>query len=108
MRESLRIIKQVLPRIKETEGAPISTGKPQYAIRMPRAGEAYGRVENPKGELGYYITTKRRDSNPQRYHVRAPSFINLTMLEKMSIGHKIADVVGVLGSVDIVLGEVDR
>ncbi len=108
MRESLRIIKQVLPRIKETQGAPISTGKPQYAIRMPRAGEAYGRVENPKGELGYYVTTKRRDSNPQRYHVRAPSFINLTMLEKMSIGHKIADVVGVLGSIDIVLGEVDR
>ena len=108
MRESLRILRQVMPYLKETAGAPISTGKPQYAIRMPRGGESYGRVENPKGELGYYITTKRRDSNPQRYHVRAPSFINLTMLEKMSLGHKIADVVGVLGSIDIVLGEVDR
>ena len=108
MRESLRIVRQVLPYLQETAGGPISTGKPQYAIRMPRSGEVYGRVENPKGELGYYMTAKRRDANPQRYHVRAPSFINLTPMEKMSIGHKIADVVGVLGSIDIVLGEVDR
>ncbi|MEM7336287.1 MAG: NADH-quinone oxidoreductase subunit D [Chloroflexota bacterium] len=108
MRESLRILRQVLPYIKETTGAPTSTGKPQYAIRMPRGGESYGRVENPKGELGYYVTARRRDSNPQRYHVRAPSFINLTPLEKMSLNQKIADVVGVLGSIDIVLGEVDR
>lgn len=108
MRESLRIIKQVLPHLHDTKGGPISTGKPQYAIRMPRAGEVYGRVENPKGELGYYITTRRRDSNPQRYHVRAPSFINLTPMGEMSKGNKIADVVGILGSIDIVLGEVDR
>lgn len=108
MRESLKIIRQVLPYLDETKGGSIASGKPQYAIRMPSGGESYGRVENPKGELGYYVTTKRRDSNPQRYHVRAPSFINLTPMEKMSIGHKIADVVGVLGSIDIVLGEVDR
>ncbi len=108
MQQSLRILQQVLPYLKETEGAPINDGKPQYAIRMPRGGEAYGRVENPKGELGYYITAKRRDANPSRYHVRAPSFINLTALEKMSVGHKVADVVAILGSIDIVLGEVDR
>lgn len=108
MRESLRILEQVLPHIKATKGAPVFAGKPQYAVRMPKAGEAYGRVENPKGELGFYITAKRRDANPQRYHVRAPSFINLTALGKMCEGHKIADVVGILGSIDIVLGEVDR
>ena len=108
MRQSLRILQQVLPYIQETVGAPIFGSKPQYALRMPRDGEAYGRVENPKGELGYYVTTKRRDSNPRRYHVRAPSFINLTAMEKMCLGHKVADVVGILGSIDIVLGEVDR
>lgn len=106
--QSIRIIKQVLPHLKETEGAPIIDGKPKYAIRMPKAGEAYGRVENPKGELGYYVTAKRRSSNPERYHVRAPSFINLTALGKMSEGHKVADLIAILGSIDIVLGEVDR
>ncbi|MFW5940981.1 MAG: NADH-quinone oxidoreductase subunit D [Chloroflexota bacterium] len=108
MRQSVRILKQVLPHLRETEGSPIIEGKPQYAIRVPRGGEAYGRVENPKGELGYYVTAKTRSSNPERYHVRAPSFINLTALGKMCEGHKVADVVTILGSIDIVLGEVDR
>jgi NADH-quinone oxidoreductase subunit C/D len=108
MRQSVRILKQVLPYLEETKGQAVVPGKPQYAIRMPQAGEAYGRVENPKGELGYYVTAKRRSSNPERYHVRAPSFINLTTLEKMCIGHKVADVVVILGGIDIVLGEVDR
>ena len=107
MFQSLRILKQVLPYIKETNGAPIFTGKPQYAVRV-KGGEAYGRVENPKGELGYYITAKRRASNPERYHIRAPSFINLTPLGYMLKGYKVADIVAVLGSIDIVLGEVDR
>jgi NADH-quinone oxidoreductase subunit D/NADH-quinone oxidoreductase subunit C/D len=108
MQQSLRILRQVLPYLQETEGGPIVSGKPQYAIRIPRGGESYGRVENPKGELGYYITARRRDANPSRYHVRSPSFINLTALEKMCLGYKVADVVAVLGSIDIVLGEVDR
>ncbi|MCA9990842.1 MAG: NADPH-quinone oxidoreductase, partial [Anaerolineales bacterium] len=47
-------------------------------------------------------------ANPDRYHVRAPSFINLMALGPMSIGHKVADIVAILGSIDIVLGEVDR
>jgi NADH-quinone oxidoreductase subunit D/NADH-quinone oxidoreductase subunit C/D len=107
MHQSLRILKQVIGYIKETEGASILSGKAQYAVRV-KGGDAYGRVENPKGELGYYIMAKRRASNPDRYHIRAPSFINLTPLGKMSKGHKVADIVGILGSIDIVLGEVDR
>jgi NADH-quinone oxidoreductase subunit D/NADH-quinone oxidoreductase subunit C/D len=105
--QSLRILRQVLPHLEETEGASIFDGKPQYAVRV-KGGEAYGRVENPKGELGYYVTAKSRGSNPERYHVRAPSFINLTPLGKMCRGHKVADIVAILGSIDIVLGEVDR
>jgi len=108
MRQSLRILEQVLPHLRRTEGAPIVGDKPQYALRAPRGGESYGRVENPKGELGFYVTAKRRDGSPSRYHVRAPSFINLTALGPMSRGHKVADVVAILGSIDIVLGEVDR
>jgi NADH:ubiquinone oxidoreductase subunit D len=75
-------------------------------VRVP-AGEAYGRVEGPKGELGFYIISNGKP-NPWRYHVRAPSFINLTSLSEMSLNQKVADVVVILGSIDIVLGEVDR
>ncbi len=108
MQQSLRILRQVLPHLQATEGSPVIDGKPSYAIRAPQPGEAYGRVENPKGELGFYVTAKRRSSSPERYHVRAPSFINLTSLGKMCQGHKVADIVVILGSIDIVLGEVDR
>lgn len=112
MRESIRILKQILPRLEATKGESIwADGKPgQYSARVP-LGEAYGRVENGKGELGYYVVSaggKNGSSNPWRYHVRAPSFINLTPLGTMSKGHKVADIVGVLGSIDIVLGETDR
>ncbi|MEX1071899.1 MAG: NADH-quinone oxidoreductase subunit C, partial [Anaerolineales bacterium] len=103
LRQSLRILQQA---IKDIPGGEIMTGKNPYQIRVP-AGEAYGRVEGPKGELGYYIVSNGK-ANPWRYHVRAPSFINLTVLEKMCVGQKVADVVVNLGSIDIVLGEVDR
>lgn len=111
MRESVRILKQILPRLERTQGEPIFSGN--KAIYMPRVpvGEAYGRVENPKGELGYYVVSEgdpKGPQNPWRYHVRAPSFVNLTPLGIMSKGQKVADVVAILGSIDIVLGEVDR
>ncbi|MBM2844092.1 MAG: nuoC nuoD [Anaerolineales bacterium] len=103
MRQSLRILQQAVRDIPE---GPIQTGKAQYQVRVP-AGESYGRVENPKGELGFYIISTGKP-NPWRYHVRAPSFINLTALGEMCRGYKVADVVATLGSIDIVLGEVDR
>ncbi len=107
MRQSLRILQQVYQLLKQTEGEAFFSGRGgMYSPRVP-AGEAYGRVENPKGELGYYIVSDG-GQNPWRYHVRAPSFINLTALERMCLGHKIADVVAILGSIDILLGEVDR
>ncbi|MEP0763864.1 MAG: NADH-quinone oxidoreductase subunit C [Chloroflexota bacterium] len=107
MRQSIRILKQILPILEETKGQPFFAGRGgQYNPRVP-AGEAYGRAENPKGELGYYVVSDG-GQNPWRYHVRSPSFINLTALEQMCKGHKVADVVAILGSIDIVLGEVDR
>jgi NADH-quinone oxidoreductase subunit C/D len=106
MRQSLRILNQILPRLEKTKGDPIFGGKSGYSIKAP-AGESYGHVENPKGELGYYCISTGT-GNPWRYHVRAPSFINLTVLGEMCKGHKVADVVAILGSIDIVLGETDR
>jgi len=106
MRQSLRILQQLLPRLQETKGQSVFGGKSGYSIKVP-AGESYGHVENPKGELGYYCVSTG-GGNPWRYHVRAPSFINLTVLGEMCKGHKIADVVAILGSIDIVLGETDR
>jgi NADH-quinone oxidoreductase subunit D/NADH-quinone oxidoreductase subunit C/D len=110
MRESLRILRQILPRLEATKGEPFFAGRRDHTPRVP-LGEAYGRVENPKGELGYYVVSAgdaKGTQNPWRYHIRAPSFINLTALGPMSKGHKVADVVTILGSIDIVLGETDR
>jgi len=103
MRESVKILKAAVRDIPE---GPILPGKKSYQIKVP-AGEAYSRVENPKGELGYYVVADG-SATAYRYHVRSPSFINLTALEQMCLGHTVADVVGILGSLDIVLGEVDR
>jgi NADH-quinone oxidoreductase subunit C/D len=102
-RQSIRILHQAL---KDIPAGPIQTGKPAYQVKVP-AGEAYGRVEGPKGELGYYVVSNG-GTNPWRYHVRAPTFINLTSLAQMCRGYKVADVVVILGSIDITLGEVDR
>ncbi len=110
MRESVRILKQILPRLEKTRGESIFAGDKKHTPRVP-LGESYGRVENPKGELGYYVVSagdEKGPQNPWRYHVRAPSFINLTALGPMCVGHKVADVVAILGSIDIVLGETDR
>lgn len=106
VRQSLRILEQVVPRLEETEGQEYMGGKRSYNHRVP-AGDHYGHAENPKGELGFHLVSDG-GGNPYRYHVRSPSFINLTALEEMCVGHKVADIIVILGSIDIVLGEVDR
>ena len=104
MRESIEILKQAFAQI--TPG-PIMNPKVKVRAFRPPAGEAYGRIEGPKGELGFFLISDGT-ANPYRYRVRPPSFINLTILEDMCIGHTVADVMVILGSVDIVMGEVDR
>ncbi|KPV51623.1 NADH dehydrogenase [Kouleothrix aurantiaca] len=110
MRQSYRIVQQVIERLPDTTGGHINSAMAsigrQKALKPP-AGDAYGRVESPKGELGFYLVSDG-SARPYRYKVRAPSFINLTPLGDMCRGHKVADVVVILGSIDIVLGEVDR
>jgi NADH-quinone oxidoreductase subunit D len=104
MRESIKILEQALTQIPE---GPIIDPKAKLRGFRPKPGEAYGRIESPKGELGFYLISDG-SPNPYRYRVRPPSLINLTILEDMCLGHNVADVVIILGSVDIVLGEVDR
>ena len=104
MRESVKILEQALASIPE---GPIVDPKARLRGFRPKIGEAYGRIEAPKGELGFYLISDG-SPNPYRYRVRPASFINLTILEDMCLGQTVADVVVILGSVDIVLGEIDR
>jgi len=104
MRESIQILAQAL---KDIPSGPVMDPKAKIRGFRPKPGEAYGRIESPKGELGFYLISDG-GPNPYRYRVRPPSLINLTVLEDMCLGQNVADVVLIFGSVDIVLGEVDR
>ncbi|HLC28423.1 MAG TPA: NADH-quinone oxidoreductase subunit D [Dehalococcoidia bacterium] len=115
MRQSIRILEQALEMIPEGPvhaQLPTATVQPigqpvaPLAIRPP-VGEAYGRIESPRGELGFYLVSDGSPA-PFRFHIRSPSYINLTPLRLMSIGATVADAIVILGSVDIVVGEVDR
>jgi NADH-quinone oxidoreductase subunit D len=104
MRESVKILNQAL---RDIPSGPIMDAKAKIRGFRPPAGEAYGRIESPKGELGFYLISDG-SSNPYRYRVRPPSLINLTVLEDMCRGYNVADAIVIFGTVDIVLGEVDR
>jgi NADH-quinone oxidoreductase subunit D len=104
MRESVSILKQA---VRDLPSGPIQDPNTKIRGFRPKAGEAYGRIESPKGELGFFLISDG-SPNPYRYRVRPPSLINLTILEDMCLGQNVADIVVTLGSVDIVLGEVDR
>ncbi|PTX90698.1 NADH-quinone oxidoreductase subunit D [Opitutus sp. ER46] len=104
MRESLQLLRQAF---RDLPAGPIMDPKAKIRGFKPKPGEAYGRIEGPKGEIGFYLISDGT-GNPYRYRVRAPSFVNLTVLEDMCLGQTVADAVIILGSVDIVLGEVDR
>jgi len=102
MRQCKRILEQAL---KDLPSGPVM-GKVPKVFRPPK-GHAYARTEGPKGEIGFYIESDGK-VEPYRFHIRAPSFINLGVLSRLVVGHKVADAVVILGSIDIVMGEVDR
>jgi NADH-quinone oxidoreductase subunit D len=102
MRQSVKIINQALDGLP---GGPHSTQIP-LALR-PAPGEAYARIEGSRGELGYYLVSDGGPA-PFRFHIRAPSFINLSALREMTVGGTVADAIVVLGSIDVVVGEIDR
>jgi NADH-quinone oxidoreductase subunit D len=127
MRQSISMVQQALAGMPE---GPIKTDAPKVVLpdrekmktemesliyhfkiitegfRVPE-GEVYQAVESPRGEMGYYVVSDGT-SKPYRVHMRSPSYANLQALPIMCEGHLIADVVAAIGSIDIVLGEIDR
>ena len=103
MHQSLRIIDQCIEQIPD---GPVRANVP-LVLRAPAGAEAYGRVESPKGELGFYLVSDGGIS-PYRCKIRSPSFLNLTVTRDLLVGWKLADMIVSLGSVDINMGEVDR
>ena len=102
VKQSLRILNQVIDNIPD---GPWLADVPLHA--RPEAGEAYARVESPRGELGFYLVSDGSPA-PYRFHCRPPSLINLSALKEMSVGGTLADAIVTLGSIDIVVGEIDR
>jgi NADH-quinone oxidoreductase subunit D len=106
MRQSRWILEQCIPLIKATPAGDIKA-KISRVVRPPE-GEIYHSIESPKGELGYYIVSDGKSQMAYRCHVRPPSFVNLQALPAMAKGHLVSDLVALIGTIDIVLGEVDR
>ena len=127
MREACKIVRQALGRLKP---GPVLADNPQVCYPPKEnvynsieglihhfkiasegfaapEGEVYQGVEAPKGELGFYIVSDG-GNKPERLRIRPPSFVNLQAIEQMSVGSMIADLVAVIGTLDIVLGEIDR
>jgi NADH-quinone oxidoreductase subunit C/D len=127
MRQALRIIRQALDRLPD---GPYNTPDRKVALPpreelntsmeslihhfklvtegfLPPPGEVYQSVENPKGELGYYVVSDG-SAKPYRVRIRGPSFVNLQATDTMARGHLLSDLVAIIGSIDILLGEVDR
>jgi NADH:ubiquinone oxidoreductase subunit D len=105
-REAIKIVRQALDGLPE---GPISSRpalKSVAQIRLQK-GEAYARVEGPRGEVGCYMISDG-SAKPYRMKWRGASFSNLSVLPHVIPGHKVADVVTIMGSVDPVFGEVDR
>lgn len=102
MRQSVRIIEQALEQLP---GGEVRSKVPH--LLRPPLGEVYGRIEAPKGELGFYLVSDNSIA-PYRFHIRPPALLNLTALKDMTVGWKLADAIVIFGSLDTVLGEVDR
>jgi NADH-quinone oxidoreductase subunit D len=103
MRQSRKIILQALEKLPDG----VVMGEKTPKVIKPPIGEYYHSIEGPKGELGIYLVSDG-STQPTRLRIRPPSFVNLQALRQMAVGHLVADVVAIIGTLDIVLGEIDR
>lgn len=110
VKESVKIIEQCLPRLmSDFKRTPDFDPRGMVPKKVNlKAQEYYVRAENPKGELGFYFVTQEKTDIPKRVKARGPSFNNVSVLPELAKGVLIADLIAILGSIDIVLGEVDR
>ncbi|MCC6745755.1 MAG: NADH-quinone oxidoreductase subunit D [Acidobacteria bacterium] len=103
LRQSVRIVRQAIEGLPE--GSVMAARVPR--VIKPPAGEVFHTNESPKGEIGVYLVSDGTNT-PYRLRVRPPCFVNLQALKQLAVGHLVADVVALIGTIDIVLGEVDR
>lgn len=106
MKQSVKITEQCIEKLKTLPTGPGTCLARMPKILKPPAGDAYGHVESSRGDLGFYLVSDGTEI-PHRMKTRRPSFVNLGILPELLKGWKVADVVAILGSIDIVLGEVD-
>jgi NADH:ubiquinone oxidoreductase subunit D len=102
MKESINIITQALDELPEGEY------RVRVPISKPPAGEAYSRVEGPRGELGIYLVSDGKSKNPYRLKIRSPSFCNLSAFSYIAQGEIIPDIIACFAGIDLVMGDVDR
>ena len=109
-RESVRIIEQCLTELLGDSKRTRDFDPRAYVPKKirPKAQDFYVRAENPKGELGFFFRSDGRSDIPYRCKVRAPSFVNLSVLPEISKGVMLSDLIAIIGSIDFVMGEVDR
>jgi NADH-quinone oxidoreductase subunit D len=110
IQESLSMIEQCIERLtKDLKRTPDFDPRAKLPKKIiPKAQDFYFRAESPRGELGYYFITDGKSEIPKRVKARAPSFHNLSVISEISRGILIADLIAIIGSIDIVLGELDR
>jgi NADH-quinone oxidoreductase subunit D len=108
--ESLKLIEQCLEKLTKAHKRTRDFNPQAYVPKkiMPKVQDLYVRAENPRGELGFYFRSREKSDIPFRCKARSSSFVNLSVLPEISQGVMIADLVAIIGSIDIVLGEVDR
>ena len=106
MAESAKIIHQALDSLEKMEKTPVHEKVPKRV--KPAKGEVYGRSEAPRGQLGYYIVADGTAVNPYRVKVKSPCFTAMSIFHVLAKGMMIADIIALIGSLDVVLGEIDR
>jgi NADH-quinone oxidoreductase subunit D len=106
MAESAKIVHQALDRLEKMEKVDVHEKVPKRV--KPAKGEVYSRSEAPRGNLGYYIVADGTGVNPYRVKVKSPCFTAMSVFHVLSRGMMIADIIALMGSLDVVLGEIDR
>jgi NADH-quinone oxidoreductase subunit D len=106
MAESSRILHQALDRMERTERGDVHEKVPKRV--KPAKGEVYFRTEAPRGQLGYYVVADGTGVNPYRVKVKSPCFTAMSVFHELARGLYIADIIALIGSLDVVLGEIDR